>query len=519
MSQADVAATDPRGKLILLVDDDEGILNLLTLVVGEAGFKTAAASSGEDAIQKLSLKPDAVIMDLIMPGCGGLGVLKHLKASGGPVPPVIVITAYENRHHTVQEAVMDPNVVQCLGKPMDHSVLLEALHRYVKTEPLEKKTAKPAAAPLDPAPAPAAASKIEDNQFFNFFSDRAKKALIGSAKVETAPEGALLFLEGDDSDWLYLLCAGKVEIVKSSVHDQYAILTTVEPGDYFGEIGVLENSKRNTAARAKGTVIVQKIPCAEVLQAIEKEPGGTTIQLMRRFLKYLRTTNERLISEVVRVEKVQLIGEMSGSILADLKEPLGEIHFSAQEIIKGGQSEATIKNCRHIQSQATRIEAIAQELREFSRGKPDLNKKVISLRALFDTFQQLNGESLRKAQVQLTMTPIEARINVDLDRFLRVLQNLVSRAVDSMGTTGGEIKLGASVSGEMVEISVEDSGPGIPDALRRRIFDPFAAHGKRDGLGLGLAIARNCVEAHGGRIDVAAEKGKGASFRIRLRKA
>ena len=129
--------TDPRGKTILIVDDDESILNLLELLVRTAGFKVLPTMTGEQAIAKLSEKPDAILLDLMMPGCGGLGVLEHLKGAAGPIPPVIVITAFEHRHPSVSAAIMDANVVQCLSKPVDRDTLLGAIHRYLKTEPVQ----------------------------------------------------------------------------------------------------------------------------------------------------------------------------------------------------------------------------------------------------------------------------------------------------------------------------------------------------------------------------------------------
>ena len=133
------SASDPRGKTVLIVDDDEGILDLVSLLVKTAGFNILTASNGEKGIELLAKNPDGVVLDLIMPGCGGLGVLNYLKLAGGPTPPVLVITAYERRHPAVQTAVMEPIVVQCLAKPLQLEVLREALHRYLKTEPLPKK--------------------------------------------------------------------------------------------------------------------------------------------------------------------------------------------------------------------------------------------------------------------------------------------------------------------------------------------------------------------------------------------
>ncbi|MBI3289160.1 MAG: response regulator [Elusimicrobia bacterium] len=136
MSTDGAGTSDPRGKSVLIVDDDADIRMYLRFIIKGAGFQVLEGETGEDAIRKLAERPDAIVTDLIMPGCGGLGLLRHLKTLPGPVPPVIVITAYEKRHPDVNSAIMDPNVVQCLSKPLNDNVLIGALHRYLKTEPL-----------------------------------------------------------------------------------------------------------------------------------------------------------------------------------------------------------------------------------------------------------------------------------------------------------------------------------------------------------------------------------------------
>ncbi len=136
MGAATYEDSDPRSKRVLVVDDDVDIRLYLQLIIKNAGFSVLEGASGEDAIRQLSQNPHAIVTDLIMPGCGGLGLLEHLKTAAGPVPPVIVITAYEKRHPAVSAAMMDPNVVQCLGKPLNEEGLLGALHRYLKTVPL-----------------------------------------------------------------------------------------------------------------------------------------------------------------------------------------------------------------------------------------------------------------------------------------------------------------------------------------------------------------------------------------------
>lgn len=130
---------DPRGKTVLVVDDDESILNLLEVLVGSGGFKVLTAATGEDAIKKLARNPDGIILDLVMPGCGGLGVLEHLRHDPGPKPPIFVISAFQDTNPVLTEATKDPNVTQFLRKPINHPALLAALHKHLKTEPLKAK--------------------------------------------------------------------------------------------------------------------------------------------------------------------------------------------------------------------------------------------------------------------------------------------------------------------------------------------------------------------------------------------
>lgn len=137
----------PGSKLVLFVEDDDGIRELIGMLIEKHGFRLITAASGEEAIERLSQKPDAILLDLVMPGCGGAGVLNHLKGLPGPVPPVLVVTAYGDRDPRVTTAMMDPNVVQCLPKPINTHLLLQALHRYLKTDPLENTGQKPSVNP------------------------------------------------------------------------------------------------------------------------------------------------------------------------------------------------------------------------------------------------------------------------------------------------------------------------------------------------------------------------------------
>lgn len=132
-------SAEPSSKTILIVDDDEAILNLLEILVKRDGFKVLRAESGEAALYKLRKKPDAVLLDLMLPGSkSGIDVLRSFRQSGEPPPPVIVITGHSPENPQVKEAKEDPNVTHFIRKPIKQDHLLELLHRVLKTRAPER---------------------------------------------------------------------------------------------------------------------------------------------------------------------------------------------------------------------------------------------------------------------------------------------------------------------------------------------------------------------------------------------
>ena len=124
--------SDPGSKTILIVEDDEELLGLLEIAVKREGFKFLPARSGEQACQKLSLKPDAILLDIMLPGMtNGTGVLEKVRQLP-KAPTVIVLTAYGTRPDFMS-ANQDLNVVQCFLKPLILDHVMAALHRALNT--------------------------------------------------------------------------------------------------------------------------------------------------------------------------------------------------------------------------------------------------------------------------------------------------------------------------------------------------------------------------------------------------
>jgi signal transduction histidine kinase len=97
----------------------------------------------------------------------------------------------------------------------------------------------------------------------------------------------------------------------------------------------------------------------------------------------------------------------------------------------------------------------------------------------------------------------------------RVFSNLVGNALEAM-PGGGQIRITATRASKSIVVEVEDTGPGISERIQPRLFEPFASAGKKNGLGLGLALSRQTVHAHGGEIWSEPKSTPGARFCLRL---
>ena len=138
-----MALANPSAKTVLIVDDDEGVLNLLEILVKRDGFKVDLATTGDRALTRLERKPDAMLLDLMLPGgTTGFDVLKRLREAKKAVPPIIVVTAFASDPE-LKKLEHDPNVRAIISKPINQEKLLASLHEALKTQPPERKGSGP----------------------------------------------------------------------------------------------------------------------------------------------------------------------------------------------------------------------------------------------------------------------------------------------------------------------------------------------------------------------------------------
>jgi len=354
------------------------------------------------------------------------------------------------------------------------------------------------------------------HRFLDGFTPAARERLLACMVREDYSDGAYLFKEGDEADGIYLVLDGQVEIVRHAGNRE-KILDSRSSGDYFGEVAVLDGFGRSTAARARGATSIAKIPGADLLEVLAAGPGSLTLGLVQRVLAHLRRTTDEVVREIVHKEKLTLVGEMANSIMHDLRNPLSNIRLSA-DLIGTERPEGKVPHwCEGIRLQCDRLVAMAEELMDFSRGESRLAPSQTTTTTFLEQFQTLNEGYLAHSGIKLRFEAKPAQIEIDVMRMHRALQNLVTNAVDALhNRPKPSIKVGATVKDSTFLLTVKDNGPGIPAAIQNQLFEPFVTHGKREGIGLGMAIVRNVVTAHGGTISFETKAGKGTTFLISL---
>jgi signal transduction histidine kinase len=354
------------------------------------------------------------------------------------------------------------------------------------------------------------------NRFLEVFSPPGRERLLGHLIYQELVAGEYLFREGDAAEGVCLVLEGAVEVVKTA-GEREQILACFQPGDFLGEVAVLDGQGRSTDARARGAASVAWVPTADLLDVLLTEPVTVTLHLFQNVLTLLRKTNELYVDEVVRKEKLSLIGEMAASLMHDLRSPV-QVILSAVDLIRINHSDAeTVACCGKMELQCDRLAAMAGELLEFSRGETKLHLVRTDTSALLQQFLAFSEDAFRPVGIKLNIEAEPAEIEVDSMRLQRALQNLVSNAVEALKSRPeGRIDVRAWVSDAILYLSVRDNGTGIPAGIRDRIFEPFVTHGKTGGTGLGLAIVSNVVTAHRGKITVETQAGQGTEFLIRI---
>lgn len=230
-------------------------------------------------------------------------------------------------------------------------------------------------------------------------------------------------------------------------------------------------------------------------------------------------------ADLAHMARLNSMGEMASGIAHEINQPLTAIanYASAcQRFIQAGQqdSKRLLEPLGGIQKQAVRASEIIRRLREFVR-KQQPNKARVDLHDLIhDGLMLLKGESVKHGvPILLELDKNMPDVYVDAIQIEQVILNIVQNALDAVRAADAhrrQVVVRCYPQGAEVQVDITDTGPGMDEELRQRVFDAFVTTKGAKGMGIGLSLCRSIVESHGGQLWVVSEPGQGATFSFTL---
>jgi len=328
----------------------------------------------------------------------------------------------------------------------------------------------------------------------------------------------VIFRDGDYGDTMMLVGSGLVQISKAGRQGHEEVLSLIEANDFFGELALLDREPRSASAIALKNTVIGEIDRSAFEFLLEKAPRVLPINYTRVTVERLRSSNSRFIEQLLRSERLTILGTMLSSIVHDLKNPLAAITSSVSYLEQKTTDAFTKSAAQIIKSSADRVTLLTEELLDFARGKARLSPTWTTSARLVDLLEIEILEQIRRTAISVE---IENRTKesfwIDEMRVTLCLANIVKNAREAMRDRG-KLRLQFEDREGGLMVSITDTGPGVPEGIRLQVFEPFVTYEKRTGTGLGLSIAKSCVDAHEGKIAFKTGPTVGTTFYVWLPK-
>jgi signal transduction histidine kinase len=232
-----------------------------------------------------------------------------------------------------------------------------------------------------------------------------------------------------------------------------------------------------------------------------------------------RSALQRSRQQALNAEKLATVGKLAASVAHEIRNPLVAVKLWLTNIQKKRQSDPEL--CRDLDmllEEITRLDGIVRDFLEFSRPRA-MNSETMQLAPLLDEILELVGRRLDESRINLVrkysadLPPIMG----DGKQLKQVFINLLNNAAE-VTPEGGEIRILAAPASErgarpMVVVRIQDTGPGMPEEVQKRLFEPFFTT-KETGTGLGLCIAAGIMTRHNGRLVLESSTGQGTTFAV-----
>jgi signal transduction histidine kinase len=473
---------------ILLVDDEHVNLTAYSRLFTKAGYEVLTAATGSEAFALLERRqPDIVLLDIVLANESGLDILRTLKSDLRFQHMYVVIISGQAKSSDDQATGLELGADGYVTRPIANRELLARIDAFMR----HKHT-------LDTLRTSEARFRkiIERNPDAMLIVDRQGRIQFANPAAET-----LFALPRDD----LLRCVFGFPIIAGE-HTEIEIVRP-DNADIVGEMRTItiEWDGAPSFLTSVRDITRRKIAEGELLRNSEKLE-----QTVAERTRELREAQDRL----VRREKLAVLGQMAGSVGHELRTPLSTISNAVYYLamVLGEPEEQIADYLDIIRSQTHRAEKIIADLLDFSRVK-SLNRQEIRVVDVVTLVLEKYAPS-DAIQVVIDIPGNLPAIVADPMHVDQVLSNLVMNAYQAM-PQGGTLTISAHNDDDMVAIDVSDTGSGIAPEHLDKLFEPLFTT-KPKGIGLGLAVCKNLIEANGGAITVESKEHEETTFTVTL---
>jgi signal transduction histidine kinase len=226
---------------------------------------------------------------------------------------------------------------------------------------------------------------------------------------------------------------------------------------------------------------------------------------------------------ILVTEHARSLERLSASVAHEIRNPISAARSLVQQLGEDPASGENVGCARVALEELDRVERSISHLLRFAREE-ELRVGDVRIADLVDAVLESFGDRIERLGVRVSRElDVGGSLRADAEKLRRVLVSLVTNALDALEASATpeprlELRAGENPAGTQVWLRVRDNGPGIVEDPPERIFNPFYTS-KRNGRGLGLALSKKLVDAHGGCLEVASEPGEGTDFVLTLPRA
>ncbi len=514
---------------ILVIDDEPGITLLCERLLKKAGYSVQAFTDPKLALEILRKERfDLLLVDIRMPEVSGFDVVQRTREFQGEMA-ILAMTGFGTVETAIQ--ALRRGVDGLILKPFEKDELIQAVEQALSDSQQKQDAAQVKALRPLFSVTETLLSETRPEQLLDLILE------VVSTQLRCSNVGFYQYSEKDNTLALIAGRGKRLPDGQASENGNAVARAAAQGEPVWGVLGdarvkrdlyqlqlsammCVPTSLTNLStvifvARDAGEPVFREADLEKFLilarQATIAMENARLYEELRAYVRRVEESQQAL----VQAEKLAAAGRLTASIAHEINNPLQGVrncfHLATRDDVPPEMRQKYMDMTRQ---ELDRLMTTVQRMLDFYR--PSAEFKPVQVLDLLEHVVNLLSQQLRERSIRVsTAWPAKLpSIMAISNQIEQVFINLVLNAFDAM-PAGGDLWISITQKRKMVEILFQDSGPGVPPEVQANIFEPFVST-KGSGTGLGLSVSYDIITAHGGRLDLLADRKPGACFRVML---